>query len=252
MHEHDACHHENTNPKGRAAIQVGLIVAPGCFIADVIGVHSAFGLLDVFPDLPDVQLHLIWKTREPVDTYPSWPTVPTTTFDDCPDLDVLAVGAMMPGTIADPEMLAFVRRQAETAKVMIGICAGSLVLGGAGLLEGRKATASFPIIDALPGVGAKPVTGGAVVRDGKFLTAGPVTGSFEAGLQALAMLCGEEAAKRIELTLEYLPRPVFGTGSPELAGPEMTAQVTDVVKGLSGALGSAAATAFQQRMAEAV
>lgn len=252
MQEHDACHHEHTTPKGRAPIQVGLIVAPGFFIADVLGVQTTFGLLNLFPDLPDVQVHLIWKSRAPLDAYPSWPTVPTTTFADCPDLDVLAVGAMMPGTIADPEMLAFVRRQAEVAKVMIGICAGSLVLGGAGLLEGRKATASFPIIDALPGVGAIPVSGGAVVRDGKFLTAGPVTGSFEAGLQALAMLCGVDTAKRIELSLEYLPRPVFGTGSPELAGPEMTATVTDIVAPLSAGLGAAAAAAYQERVAEAV
>ncbi|MDP7149430.1 MAG: DJ-1/PfpI family protein [Paracoccaceae bacterium] len=248
MHGHGDCHHESHDSSGRAPIQVGLIVAPGCFIADVIGVHFVFDLLDVFPDLPDVQLHLIWKTPEPVNTYPSWRTVPTTTFADCPDLDVLAVGATMPGTIADPEMLAFVRRQAETAKAVIGICADSLVLGGAGLLEGRKATASFPIIDALPGVGAHPVTGGAVVRDGKFLTAGPVTGPFEAALQALSMLYGEDAARRIELTLEYLPRPVFGTGSPERAGPEMTEKVTGIVAPLSSALGAASAAAYQDHV----
>ena len=64
--------------------------------------------------------------------------LPTTTFADCPQCDVICVpgGFGVDVIVNDEEVLAFLRRQAEGAKYITSVCTGSLALGAAGLLDG--------------------------------------------------------------------------------------------------------------------
>ncbi|WP_232668148.1 DJ-1/PfpI family protein [Pseudonocardia sp. TRM90224] len=203
-------------------LTVGILVAPEYAVCDIVGPQTVLGIQ------PGTELHLLWKDRTTVNGYPTFPTTPTTTFADCPDeLDVLAVGAIPPHVVADPEVVAFFRAAADRAKHVIAVCGGVVLAGAAGLLVGRRATTNFHILDLLPEFGAIPVEGGEVVRDGKIWTAGPATGSYEAALMVLAELRGEQAARQAELDIEYAPHPPFGTGSPALAGPEMTKASTE-------------------------
>ncbi|MGO1051273.1 DJ-1/PfpI family protein [Crossiella sp. CA198] len=202
-----------------AKLTVGILVSPGYFVFDILGVHTVFGMQ------PEVELHLLWKDREPVLGLPTFPTVPTTAFADCPaELDVLAVGAIPGEVLTDPEVIDFFATAAARTKHVIAICGGTFLPGLAGLVNGKRATTNFHLTDLLPHVGAIPVEGGQVVRDGNLWTAGPVTGSIEAALLVLAELRGVEVARRTELDLEFAPNPPFGTGSPALAGPELTAE----------------------------
>lgn len=204
----------------RRPLKTGFLLAPGVAVMDLFGAHAVFGFA------PQSELHLLWKTREPISALPPFPIAATTTFADCPDeLDAFVVGAVPADVIADDEVIAFVRRQASRARYVIGICGGVLLLGAAGLLNGRRATTNFHVLDALAELGARPVGGGEVVIDGNLYTAGPATGGFEAALLVLAELRGAEAAKHVELTIEYHPRAPFGVGTPALAGPALTNEV---------------------------
>lgn len=203
-------------------LTVGILVAPDYAVCDIVGPQTVLGIQ------PGAELHLLWKNRETVNGLPTFPTVPTTAFADCPaELDVLAVGAIPPEVVSDPEVVAFFKDAAGRARHVIAVCGGVLLAGAAGLLQGRRATTNFHILDLLPEFGATPVAGGEVVRDGNIWTAGPATGSYEAALLVLAELHGEEAARRAELDIEYAPHPPFGTGSPALAGPDMTRESTE-------------------------
>lgn len=204
-------------PIGRK-LQVGIFVCPGFFLVDIIGVQTIFGLL------PHAEVHLIWKTKERISAAPEFPTHATTTFAECPrDLDILLIGAVPPAILEDEESLAFLADRGSRARWVAGVCAGSLVLGAAGLLSGYRATSNFHVVDRLSLFGATPVRGG-VVEDRNRITAGPATGSFDIGLRLAADLIGEDAAREIELQLEYDPHPPYGTGTPERAGPELTAR----------------------------
>jgi transcriptional regulator GlxA family with amidase domain len=205
---------------------------------DVLGTHTVLGIT------PGAEIHLVWKDIEPFEGVPRWPMRATTSFADCPDVDVLMVGAIPPEVIGDLEVLSFFRRKAESAKAVIAVCGGALLAGAAGLLRDRRATTNFQMLDALQDLGAEPVPGGRVVVDGKFYTAGPVTGSFEAALLVLAALRGEEMAKFVELTIEFDPHPPFGVGSPDLAGPERTAQSVAMFKELSDLSRATARSAY--------
>lgn len=203
-------------------LQVAIFVCPGFAPVDIIGVHTIFGVL------PTAELHLVWKDREPLVGMPVFPCRATTTFDACPrDLDVLHIGAVPPDIFDDAEALAFLADRGARARYVAANCAGSLFLGAAGLLRGYRATSNFHIVPMLEQFGAIPVESGAIVEDRNRITAGPATGSFEVGLRLLELLCGREVAREMELQLEYAPRPLFGTGSPALAGPELTRRALD-------------------------
>ncbi len=225
-------------------LKVGILVCPGYFPGDVAGAHMVFGLS------PNTEIHFVWKTLEPVEGFPRWPTMATTSFADCPDLNVLIVGAIPPDVIADPEVITFFRQKAEGAAAVLTVCAGAMLAGVAGLLEGRRVTTNFHLLDALHEVGAIPVGGGKVVVDGKFYSAGPATGSFEAALVALAALRGEELAKLIELVIEYDPHPPFKVGSPELAGTALTDKALAMYEGLVNAYRTATRTAYKANRAK--
>ena len=50
-----------------------------------------------------------------------------------------------------------------------------------------------------------------------------MTAGIDFGLTLLAQLRGEKAARMTQLAMEYDPKPPFDAGSPEAAGPEVTA-----------------------------
>jgi cyclohexyl-isocyanide hydratase len=116
----------------------------------------------------------------------------------------------------DPEIIAFVRDQGRKAKYVTSVCTGALVLGAAGLLDGYEAATHWMSADQLPLFGAKPVAKRIVV-DRNRITGGGVTAGIDFGLYLASQLAGEEAARRIQLFLEYDPAPPFDSGSPRTA-----------------------------------
>ena len=215
-------------------LNVGVLISPNVALMDVLGAHAVFGMAE------NVELHILWKTKELLQGSPLFPIAAATTFDESPPLDVLIVGAVPPEVIADTEVIRFIIKQAGNDPYLIGICGGVLLYGAAGLLKGRKATTNFHLLDTLPALGATAVEGGHVVTDNKLYTAGPAAGGFEAALLVLAKIRGEAAARLMELTIEYHPHPPFGTGTPELAGPALTVQAKGIYRDYFTACSNAA------------
>jgi transcriptional regulator GlxA family with amidase domain len=199
-------------------IDVAILVCPGYNPVDIIGVHTVLGLM------PGVNLHLVWKDTDEVIGVPIFPTRPTTTFDDCPaDLDVLFAGAPGFDAFEDEETLAFLADRGSRARWVAGSCGGSLLLGAAGLLKGYRATTNFQAVHLLPLVGATHAEGN-VVEDRNRITAGPATGGFEIAFRLVQDIYGDDVVRESILHAEYAPEPLFPVGSPELAGPELTAR----------------------------
>jgi cyclohexyl-isocyanide hydratase len=127
------------------------------------------------------------------------------------------------GIINDRETIEFVRQQAGAAKYVTSVCTGAFVLGVAGLLRGRRATTHWAYTDLLPLVGATHEKA-RVVKDGNVFTAGGVTAGIDFGLSIIAEIAGETTARRIQLGIEYDPRPPFDSGHPDKA-PAMKAEL---------------------------
>ena len=199
------------------ALNVGFLVFPNVQQLDLTGPYEVFASAGM-------AVHLIGKALDPVQSATGLMLTPTVTLQDCPQLDVICIpgGGGVNALLTDGEVLDFVRRQAAGARFVTSVCTGSLVLGMAGLLRGRRATSHWNAVDLLPRLGATP-TEGRVVRDGNVVTAGGVTSGIDFGLALLAELQGEAVARRVQLALEYAPAPPFDSGTPETAGPELVA-----------------------------
>jgi cyclohexyl-isocyanide hydratase len=117
-----------------------------------------------------------------------------------------------------------VRRLAEGARYVTSVCTGSLILGAAGLLRGRRAACHWAWRHLLANFGAIP-DDGRVVRDGNVFTGGGVTAGIDFALTLAAEIAGPVAAQAIQLGLEYAPAPPFNAGRPEQASPEVLAAV---------------------------
>ncbi|WP_422001816.1 DJ-1/PfpI family protein [Reyranella sp.] len=196
-------------------VEIGILLFPKVTQLDATGPAQVLSLV------PGARVHMIWKTLDPVPTDAGFSIMPTTTFAQCPRLDVICVpgGAGQVELMVDRETLDFLRRQAETARYVTSVCTGSLVLGAAGLLRGYRSACHWAWREMLADFGAVPVAE-RVVRDRNRISGGGVTAGIDFGFTVAAELVGEEAARSIQLMLEYDPHPPFDSGSPEKAGAE--------------------------------
>ncbi|HEY5053167.1 MAG TPA: DJ-1/PfpI family protein [Solirubrobacterales bacterium] len=129
--------------------------------------------------------------------------------------------------LEDETVLRWLREIDKTTKWTTSVCTGSLVLGAAGLLEGKRATSNWLHLERLREYGADPV-GGRWVQDGKTITAAGVTAGIDMALHLVAQEAGPEISQAVQLGLEYDPQPPFDSGSPEKAPPEIVELVTAV------------------------
>ena len=198
--------------------QIGLLLFPDITQLDLTGPY------EVFTKFPDTDVHLVWKTLDPVRSAGGMRLLPTAVFADCPPLDLICVpgGAGMNPLLNDEETLDFVRRQASGARYVTAVCTGSLVLGAAGLLAGKRATTHWMSLPMLSAFGCEPVAERVVV-DGGTITGGGVTAGIDFALTIAGELFGAETARRIQLAIEYDPRPPYDAGSPARADASLVA-----------------------------
>ena len=150
--------------------------------------------------------------------------------------------------LEDETLLEFLRVQGRQAAYVTSVCTGSLLLGAAGLLSGYRAATHWMSMDLLALFGAIPVAERVVV-DRNRITGGGVTAGIDFGLVVAAELAGEDAARRIQLMMEYDPAPPFDAGSPLRASPEVVAAVRELgVKYLTARREIAARAAARLRL----
>jgi cyclohexyl-isocyanide hydratase len=197
----------------------GILCFPGVQQLDLTGPY------EVFASARDMQVDLVWKTTEPVRASTGLWLTPSATYEDAPEYDLICVpgGGGVNPLLTDGETLDFVRAQAKTARFITSVCTGSLVLGQAGLLKGKRAATHWNAMDLLERFGAIAVEE-RVVRDGNLITAGGVTSGIDFGLSVVAELMGRDEAEIIQLSLEYAPAPPFDAGLPAHVRPEILAE----------------------------
>jgi cyclohexyl-isocyanide hydratase len=144
-------------------------------------------------------------------------------IDRC-DLIFFPGGLAVTEAINNAAFMAQAKRLAAGARYLTSVCTGSLILGAAGLLKGKRAACHWAWRDMLKLFGADPDPA-RVVRDGDIITGGGVTAGMDFALVVAAELAGVPFAQALQLNLEYAPAPPFDSGLPETAPPEVLAAV---------------------------
>jgi len=201
-------------------MRIGLALFPGLCQLDMTGPQ------EVLVRLPEAQVDVVARGREAVRTDRGLTIVPDVALAEAPQYDVFVMpgGPGQQDLMADAEWLGFLRAQAAGAKVMMGVCTGSLVMGAAGLLRGYKATTHWSCHDLLALLGAEPV-GRRVVIDRHRVTAAGVTSGIDGALALAKLLHGRALAERIQLGMEYQPEPPTDAGHPRSAPAALLADM---------------------------
>ncbi|MEL6862137.1 MAG: DJ-1/PfpI family protein [Pseudomonadota bacterium] len=206
-------------------LSVAFLVFPNVTQLDLTGPAQ------VLSRLGNTTLNLVWKDTEPVPTDAGFPLLPTATFEEIDQVDILCVPGGF-GTVdimQDEAVLAWLRKVAENAQWVTSVCTGSLVLGAAGLLKGYKSACHWASIDQLEFFGAIPLRE-RIVEDRNRFSGGGVTSGIDFALSLAARIRGEEFARFIQLSIEYDPNPPFDSGSPDKASPELLARYHKMVE----------------------
>ncbi|MYX29604.1 DJ-1/PfpI family protein [Streptomyces sp. SID8381] len=133
-----------------------------------------------------------------------------------PDVVVVPGGPGQSALMDHAPLLDWLRTADATSTWTTSVCTGSLLLGAAGLLQGRRATSHWLALDQLPALGAEP-TGERVVVDGKYVTGAGVSAGIDMALTLAGRIAGDDVARSVQLGTEYDPRPPYDAGSPDKA-----------------------------------
>lgn len=178
--------------------------------------------------LPGARIVTAASDPGPIATDAGFAIVPTHGLTDCPQADIVCVpgGHGVVDALADSQMIAFIAAQSAKARWVTSVCTGAFLLGAAGVLTGRRATTHWAYAHLLPLVGATHQLG-RVVEDGNVITSGGVTSGIDFALTLIARESGEQAARLVQLALEYDPDPPFAGGHPATSGIALTRTLTD-------------------------
>jgi transcriptional regulator GlxA family with amidase domain len=184
---------------------------------------DAVGPYEVLSRLPGNEVLFVADRAGPVRTDTGFLSlVADAPLDEAPAADIVLV----PGGMAAPPRPGAVHdwlRAADAASTWTtSVCVGSLILGAAGLLAGRRATSHWIALDRLAEYGAVP-TAERVVFDGKYVTAAGVSAGIDLALTLVGEIAGPEVAMAVQLGIEYDPAPPFEAGSPAKAPDKIVA-----------------------------
>jgi len=190
----------------------------GSLLFDGLDQIDLTGPFEVLSRIPNATYRVYAKTTDPVRDVKGLKLTPDATLAEAPQLDVLHVpgGFGQEALMDDEEVLGWLQQQAAGAGSVFSVCTGALLLGAAGLLRGRRATTHWASFHLLPLFGATAVNERVVV-DGSWVFAAGVTAGIDGALRLAAELRGDDAARAIQLYMQYAPEPPFDSGTPERA-----------------------------------
>jgi transcriptional regulator GlxA family with amidase domain len=206
-------------------------------IYDKLAALDAVGPYEVMRNVPGWEVRFVAKRAGAVRSEGGLSLVAGQSLAEAgsPDLVLVPGGLGSRELMRDEEVLDWLHEVDRETRWTTSVCTGSLILGAAGLLDGKRATSNWLLLDALPRFGADPV-GGRWVRDGKIVTAAGVTAGIDMALHLVALEAGPEVAQAVQLGIEYDPDPPFDSGSPQKASPEIVELVTAAAAANGGLL----------------
>ena len=208
-------------------MQIAILIFDGLTALDAIGPY------EVLSRVPGAEVRFVGKQQGPKRTDTGGLGLEADlAISELPRAEVVLIpgGAGSRPLMQDPEVLEWVRAVHDDSTWTTSVCTGALVLGAAGILDGKRATTHWAFLDRLAQLGAEPVAE-RVVEDGKVVTAAGVSAGIDMALTLAGRLAGDQVAQAIQLGIEYDPQPPFDTGSPTKASSELIELIRSMERG---------------------
>jgi len=192
--------------------QVGILVFKDIEVLDFCGPFEVFSVTrrneEKRREEPSpFNVLLVAETREPVVTTGGMKVLPDCDLDSCPALDILVVpgGWGTRQEMNNGRLLAWISERARQVETLTSVCTGALLLGKAGLLEGRRATTHWRSLDWMQELFPKTRVEKQlhVVEDGALLTSAGISAGIDMALKVVSRYMGEAVARATARHMEY-------------------------------------------------
>jgi transcriptional regulator GlxA family with amidase domain len=199
------------------------------YLYDGVTALDAIGPYESLSRLPGVEIRFVGRRAGPVRTGDGFLSlIADTGINDETEADMLIVpGGRRAGIqreLGEERVLGWMAVLDAATTRTCSVCTGSLILGAAGLLEGRRASTHWGARNNLQLFNAT-YSPDRVTEDGKYLTSAGVSAGIDLGLRLCAEIAGREMAEAVQLSMEYDPEPPFQAGNFKDATPERLALV---------------------------
>lgn len=203
-------------------MQITCLFYEGMTTLDIIGPH------EVLARLPNVTIQRVAKKAGTIRAGFDLELIAEHSLSDINHTDILVVPGAETATSLnhEPEIIHWIKAIHKTTKWTTSVCTGSLILGAAGILQGKQATTHWAVMDRLRLWGATPASQRVVV-DGKIMTAAGVSAGIDMSLLLASKVAGQHIAETLQLGIEYDPEPPFNSGSPDKANPQLVASLKE-------------------------
>jgi len=193
-------------------MKTAFVLYPDFTALDLVGPY------EVISRWPDVEVHFLARSLEPVRCDEGLTVVPTDTPETLPDPELIVVpGSGKPvQVLSDQVLIDWLRTAAPKCRWTTSVCTGAGLYAAAGLLEGKKTTTHWAFRDNLRAMGVE-VVGDRVVWQGNHVSGAGVSAGIDMALSLTDRVHGRELAESLQLAIEYDPQPPFSSGSPTKA-----------------------------------
>ena len=191
---------------------VGILIFPEVEVLDFCGPYEVFTVTRLDEarrreEASPFEVLLLAEREEAITTAGGMRVLPDCTLAACPPLDILVVpGGWGTRRQMDNKILIdWIAEQGRQVETLTSVCTGALLLGRAGLLDGRRATTHWRSLEALresfPRVTVEEQLH--VVEDGNLLTSAGISAGLDLALKVVARYYGEAVARATARHMEY-------------------------------------------------
>ncbi len=192
--------------------RVGILIFPAVEVLDFCGPYEVFSVTRLNEDRrreesSPFEVLLVAQSGEPVVATGGLRVIPDVTLETCPPLDILVVpgGWGTRKEISNQRLLTWISERAKQVETLTSVCTGAMLLGQAGLLDGRRATTHWRSLDRMrqsfPAVTVEDKLH--VVEDGHVLTSAGISAGIDMALRVVARYFGDAVGRATARHMEY-------------------------------------------------
>lgn len=192
--------------------RVGILVFPDVEVLDFCGPFEVFSATRLNEERrreepSPFDPFLVAEKKEVIVATGGLQVIPDSTLADCPALDILVVpgGWGTRREINNEALIAWIAERGKDVETLTSVCTGAMLLGQAGLLDGRRATTHWRFLgwmrQSFPTVTVENRLH--VVQDGHVFTSAGISAGIDMALHVVARYYGERVARETARHMEY-------------------------------------------------
>jgi transcriptional regulator GlxA family with amidase domain len=183
-------------------MKIGFIIFDGMTTLDFAGAYDPVTRLKTMGFMPDLEYD-VCSNKDSVTSFEGLKLNPDKVHNDLSNYDfiILPGGNGISQLIKDEAFISWFKSMSEKT-VKVSICGGSILLGIAGFLRGKRATTHLTLLKFLEKFTDKPSTD-RIVDEGDIITARGVTSSIDLGLYLCQKITSKDTRRKIQEQMDY-------------------------------------------------